>query len=194
MARTKKHPKTKTWLISRNYSDRIPGVHISQIAVHTTESHPRPGVSDLTGLRNYFNTAGVEASSHYGVQDVDIWQFVSDSKKAWTIGVANSWTLNIEIIGFAAMSVKQWMTGTNYRSLKSTAKLIAYLSLKHDLPIQKGSLGSAAGQLFPVRRGEIRHSDVTKAGFGTHTDPGSGFPLKLVLRWARWYAKHGWVV
>lgn len=192
MSRTFSNPRTKIALLDRNFSERS-GVSVDDVAVHTTEGHPRPGVSDLQGLRNFFNTAGVEASSHYGVQDRDIWQFVLLSKKAWTIGVANSFTINIEMIGFAAFSLKQWMTGTNYRTLRSTAKLIAYISRSEGIPIQKGRVSSLNGTCVSVRKGTIRHSDVTKAGFGTHTDPGKSFPLALVLRWARWYRKHGWV-
>lgn len=191
MARTFKHPRTKRKILDRNFSDRT--ASISQIAVHTTESHPRPGVTDVASIWNFFNTEGTEASSHFIVQGRDCWQIVPDANKAWTIGVANSWTLNLELIGFAAFSAKAWLSGDNLRTLRTTAKLIAYLSRKHDIPIRKGSLGVTAGILHPGRHGVIRHSDVTKAGFGSHTDPGRSFPLSTVLRWARWYRKHGWL-
>lgn len=190
--RTFRHPRTKRVILDRNFSERS-SVGISQIAVHTTESHPRPGVSDVLSIYRFFNTPGTDASSHFVLQAPDLWQIVPDEKKAWTIGAANSWTLNIEIIGFAATSTKAWLSGANLRSLRLTAKLIAYLSKKHDIPIHKGSLAVSGGVLRPGRAGVIRHADVSKAGFGTHTDPGRGFPLTLVLRWARWYAKHGWV-
>jgi N-acetyl-anhydromuramyl-L-alanine amidase AmpD len=39
----------------------------------------------------------------------------------------------------------------------------------------------------------IRHSDVTAAGFGTHTDPGSNFPMDDFLDKGRWYAHNGWL-
>lgn len=186
-------PVTKRKLVV-NRGTRIGGADaITHIAIHTTESHPRPGVSDLLGLWSWFNNPISQASSAVGIQDVDVWRFVPDTEKAWTIGVANSFTLNIEVIGFAAFSPKQWLTGSNYQSLKSTAKVIAYWSRKWNIPIQKGTVLNAAGVCLPGRHGVIRHSDVTKAGFGTHTDPGKGFPLRLVLRWARWYAEHGWL-
>lgn len=186
-------PRTKRKILDRNWSARNPGSKIVQIALHTTESHPRPGVGDVSGLWDYFNRPGTEASAHIIAQGKDSWQAVPDESKAWTIGAANSWTLNIEQIGFAAYSFKQWMSGDNYRTLRTTAKTIAYWHRKYGIPITQGSVQSVGGVLRPNKHGVIRHSDVTAAGFGTHTDPGKSYPFRTVLRWARWYAKHGWI-
>lgn len=190
--RTFKHPRTERKLLKNNWSERT-GAGITQIALHTTESHPRPGSGDVQAIWDYFNNPANEASSHFLLQYPDLWQIVADESKAWTIGAANSWTLNIEIIGFAATSAKQWITGENMLEMRQLAKLIAYLSKKHGIPIQTGTVRNVNGVCQPGRSGVIRHSDVTKAGFGTHTDPGTGFPFRLVLRLARWYSKHGWV-
>lgn len=189
--RTFKHPRTERKILDHNFSERTSG--ITQIALHTTESHPRPGKADVQAIWTFFNNPRTEASSHFLLQYPDLWQIVPDANKAWTIGAANSWTLNIEIIGFAATSAKEWVTGANLKEMRQLAKLIAYLHKKHHIPIQQGTVLSINGVCKPGKPGVIRHSDVTRAGFGTHTDPGKGFPIRLVLRMARWYAKHGWV-
>jgi N-acetyl-anhydromuramyl-L-alanine amidase AmpD len=40
----------------------------------------------------------------------------------------------------------------------------------------------------------IRHSDVTAAGFGTHTDPGPNFPMDDFLDAMRYYSTKGWTL
>jgi hypothetical protein len=45
-----------------------------------------------------------------------------------------------------------------------------------------------------TQKGIIRHSDVTAAGFGSHTDPGSSFPMGDFLDATRFYVEHGWTL
>lgn len=188
--RTFRNPRTD-WQPVRNRSDRAPGSKILACAIHSTESHPRPGDGDLSAIWNWFNNPASQASSHYVIDDDgNSWQMVGDFDKAWTIGVANSWTLNYELIGHAADSNRKWRQ--RMPQLKKLAQHLAHAHLRHGVPLRKGKVGNQGGACVCVKAGVIRHSDVTAAGFGSHTDPGSGFPFWLVLRLARWYAKHGW--
>jgi hypothetical protein len=62
------------------------------------------------------------------------------------------------------------------------------------LPIQQGNVRNVNGLCVCTKKGVIRHSDVTAAGFGSHTDPGKAFPMDDFLRYGRYYKKNGWVV
>lgn len=184
------NPRTR-WVPVRNQSDRQDGAKIVACAIHSTESHPRPGNADLEAIRSWFDNPASQASSHYVIDDDgNSWQMVGDFAKAWTIGVANSWTLNYELIGHAADS--RWRWRQRMPQLKKLAQHLAHAHRRHGVPLRRGRVAARGGTCVCVRPGVIRHSDVTAAGFGSHTDPGSGFPFWLVIRLARWYARYGW--
>lgn len=185
-----KRPKQRKRLV-RNQSSRY-GAKIQAIAIHTTEGHNRPGRADLNSLFSWFNNPDSESSSHISIDDeAHTDRYVMDSKKAWTILQLNAVTLNIELVGFAATLRKIWKK--KYRKqLKKTAKWIAYWSKKHDIPIRRGKVGVRAGYPYIAKTGVITHADLTRAGFGSHQDPGKGFPMKLLLTLAKYYARRGW--
>ena len=187
MARSFKNPRTGRHLV-RNQSDRIPGAKVQALAIHSTESHPRPGNDDIDAIQNWFDNPASQASSHYCIDDAGrSRQLVDEHRKAWTIGLANSWTVNYELIGFASGTWK------HRKQLKKLAQHLAYSSRKHGVPLRKGKVGNVGGRCVCTRSGVIFHSDVTAAGFGTHTDPGKRFPLTTVLATALWYRRHGWL-
>src|SRR3954454_19837263 len=106
--RTKTAPPThKTFLVCNQSERRGP---VLAIAVHSTESADIPGsTQDLVSIRNWFNNPASQASSHIGIDgagNTEMW--VHSNRKAWTIGAANSWTVNIEFIGRAAQGAGQW--------------------------------------------------------------------------------------
>jgi hypothetical protein len=108
--------------------------------------------------------------------------------KAWTIGAANSWTLNIEFIGRAAQPDSR--VGGKRRSRPAPGGS----RTGHSSTTSRSSTAcrSVHGQCVCTTPGVLRHSDVTAAGFGTHTDPGPQFPMDDFLDKGRWYEKHGW--
>ena len=172
--------------VRNNGGDR-PTRNIRGIALHTTEGHDRPGVSDLKGLGDFFNNPSVQASSHVAVDGEGISaRYVPDGKKAWTQAAYNGSMLSIEQIGFAKWSRWFWINRRNPQ-LKKTAKYIAYWSDKYDIPIRKGKCSGGS----VTRTGVFRHSDFGSLG-GNHGDPGKGYPLHTVLQMARNYKKKGW--
>lgn len=186
MARGFTNPRTGLATV-RNQSDRVPGSKIQALAIHSTESHPRPGNGDIDAIQNWFDNPASQASSHYVIDDAGrSRQLVLEQRKAWTIGLANSWTVNYELIGFAAGVWK------HRAQLKKLAQHLAYSSREHGVPLRKGRVGNVGGRCVCTKTGVIFHSDVTAAGFGSHTDPGKRFPLAAVLASARWYRRRGW--
>lgn len=182
-------PKHDTFIV-RNQSERRGPV--LAIAVHSTESADIPGTKDdLRGVRSWFNNPASDASSHIGVDgsgNTEVW--VRSNKKAWTIGAANSFTCNIEFVARAAQPKSAWEEA----QLKEGAKWAAYWAIKYNLPIQKGIVRNIGGHCVCTKKGIIRHSDVSAAGFGDHGDPGANFPMARFIELAQYYKKNGWVL
>ena len=189
-ARTKTNPPDFDRHIVRNQSERRGP--ILAIAVHSTESQDIPGTSrDLVAIRNWFDNPASQASSHIGIDgeaNCELW--VPSNRKAWTIGAANSFTLNIEFVARAAQSEVSWEEA----QMKHGAKWAAYWAIRFGIPAQKGNVKNVNGLCVCTKKGVIRHSDVTAAGFGTHTDPGRGFDMEEFLGYMQYYKKNGWTV
>jgi N-acetyl-anhydromuramyl-L-alanine amidase AmpD len=191
MARTKDRPPKHRLRLVRNHSSRN-GAPINAIAVHSTEGVDIPNsLRDLDALYNWFNNPASQASSHIGVDgDGNIDVYVMRDKKAWTILQLNSLTWNIEFVAKAAQSSGAW----EERQIKNAAKYAAYVCLKEGIPAQRGTVKVVSGWPVIGRKGIIRHSDLTNAGFGSHTDPGANFPMREFIDAVRFYKKNGWEV
>jgi hypothetical protein len=142
------------------------------IVVHTAE-----GARTVTELGNYFANASVQASSHVGIDDTGLEQYVPYSEAAWTILSANPISDNAELCGFAAWTRDVWLT-QHMPMLRNAAAWIRGRCQARGIPIVKLTPAQvAAGQA-----GVCGHWDWT-VGMkdGTHTDPGSNFPWDVVM-------------
>jgi len=178
MAKSRFRPNVKVRIASPNhYSPR--GTAPSLIVLHSTESHNRPGTGDLEAIGHLFASRSFEASSHVSTDaDGNSGRWVDDSAAAWTQAAYNRMSLSIEQIGFASQG--KWAEA----ELKETARWIARWSHRHGIPIRKA--WTASGRV--IRSGVTTHAKLGAAG-GSHTDPGSGYPLGHVLDLARRYKK-----
>jgi N-acetyl-anhydromuramyl-L-alanine amidase AmpD len=186
--RTKTAPPSHETHIVRNQSERR--TPVLAVAVHSTESQDIPGTTDdLRSIRNWFDNPASQASSHIGIDgqgNTELW--VHSAKKAWTIGAANSFTTNIEFVARAAQPGSAWEDA----QIKQGARWAAYWCITYGIPVQQGNVRNVNGLCVCSKKGIIRHSDVTAAGFGTHTDPGPAFPMDEFLSAARFYVRKGW--
>jgi len=189
--------------IVQNQSTRSSG-KIGLLVIHSTESHNRPGSSDVLAVAEWFDNPDSDASSHIIIDAEGISvRCVYDSKKAWTCSKFNSVSLNVELVGFAADPVGVWL-GVGKRfgkrfvrlkdvaaapQLRELAKLLVEWSEVHSIPLRRAVVSDGA----VVRSGVTRHMDLGVAG-GNHNDPGNNFPFDAVLRYAiyrqdRWRKK-----
>src|SRR5574338_883719 len=174
MKRTKQHLPISYKRIVRNQSERTDRIKI--IVVHDTESHDYQGISDLKSLGAWFDNPRAQVSAHICTdKEGHIAKYVGDAKKSWACAGYNSVSLNIEQVGYARYTRRIWLS--RIRQLKATAKVLAYWSLRHDIPLHKGKVSN--GRV--IKKGVLRHSDLGIKG-GGHSDPGRGYPLALVLR------------
>jgi len=159
---------------------------IAAIVLHDTESHDTAGLGDIRAIGDFFNRSSVQASSHICIDaEGNTARYVPDGRKAWHCAGYNSQTLGIEQVGLASFSKTQWLR--RLPQLKKAAKWIAWWSKEYGIPIQRGRVLN--GQV--TRRGVLMHSERGAIG-GGHHDPGGGYPIWIVLRMARWYARYGW--
>lgn len=145
------------------------------IVLHTTEG------GNPDSLVAEFNDSNSDASAHViTTSNGELIRCVPDSRKAWTVCSFNPYTLNIEQIGFASYTRHDWFE--RIEQLNAAAKLCAYWSQIHHIPLRKGIV--LPGQLAIARTGIVQHKDLGGIGCG-HSDCGSGYPQGYVTRLAQ---------
>jgi N-acetyl-anhydromuramyl-L-alanine amidase AmpD len=168
------HPEVTVRNSSPNKSARTTG--ISLIVLHSTESDNIPdSSSDLAGVASWFSNPSAQVSAHV-ITDADghSARCVSDGDKAWHCAAYNSPALGIEQIGRASQTHwdrDEWL---------ETCRWIAQWSHEHDIPIRRAI--TMGGRV--IRSGVTTHKKLGSLG-GSHTDPGSSYPMGKVLKQAR---------
>lgn len=159
----------------RNQSPRN-GAKPRLMVLHSTEGSNIPNsANDLAAVVGWFDNPAAQASSHV-ITDADgnSARCVADAEKAWSCVGFNSWSLNIEQIGFASQG--KWADA----ELAETARWIAHWSLKHSIPIQRGAV--IGTQI--TTPGVVTHEQLGAVG-GGHHDPGDAYPVHNVLERAK---------
>lgn len=186
MARTFARPRGRVDYVVNRSSRR--GVRPKLIVIHTTESHDRPGRSDVDGVHSWFNNPRSSASSHVIVdEEAHSTTCVPDAEKAWTQANYNPHCLSIELIAFA--STPRWRWLKRERQLKKAAKFTAHWCIKHSIPAVRGQVSPNVVNV--IKPGIIGHAQMGRAG-GGHHDPGQGFPWDRFMRYVAYYRRHGW--
>lgn len=151
------------------------------IVLHTAEVPET--LTSAEAVANYFkNPIGpkgpVTASAHYCVDADSVVQCVADVDTAFAAPGANHDGIQIEMSGRASQTAEQWDDDFSRRTLARTARLVADLCERHNIPaVYVDEAGLLAGA-----RGITTHAAVSKAWRkSTHTDPGRGFPMDHFL-------------
>jgi len=162
-------------IASPNFESRN-GATVRLIVVHTAE-----GALTTTELGNFFANPASQVSSHVGIDDHGIEQYVDYTNASWTMLSANPISEHAELCGFAAWTRDQWLT-QHTGMLGLAARWVRERCLARGIPIIKLTPAQvAAGQA-----GVIGHWDWTVGmNDGTHTDPGSAFPWDVVISLAQ---------
>jgi hypothetical protein len=155
---------------------------ISLIIIHATAGHNRKGVTDLTGLGNWFDNPHIPAnqkvSSHVATDnEANSARYVADALKAWHVAAYNSMALGCEQV------IPGDGTEITENLYRETARWIAYWSILHHLPIRLAEFSHGGSVL---KSGVARHSSLGALG-GGHADPGR-YNLHHAMSLARYYA------
>jgi hypothetical protein len=133
-------------------------------------------------LAHYF-AGDVGASSHVGIDNTHpgrIVEMVKPGHSAWTqCGYNGETAAAAEQCGYASWSRTTWLNDKE-PLLRNTAAWLAEESARWDIPLTDLSSSAAQGS----GRGVCYHSELGSGGCG-HSDPGTGYPLDVVLQWAR---------
>jgi hypothetical protein len=140
------------------------------VIVHTAE-----GATTAAGLGSFFANPASGVSSHVGIDDHEIVQYVDYSQTAWAALDANPNSDQAELCAFAAWDRATWLTHPGM--LENTAQWIADRCRARGIPAVK-----IDGNGVHARRpGVCGHIDITNGLGGTHTDPGGSFPWDVVM-------------
>jgi hypothetical protein len=135
---------------------------------------------------HFFEMAAAQGSSHYGDDNNSIQQYLYLHQICWGAPYANYQGVHIEQMGLSSWSEQKWLNDCA-GMLDRTAFLIARLNVNPDIKLPIRLL--TVDQVKRGMEGWITHRIATKAFGGTHTDPGTGYPLTKVLGKAQYYAK-----
>jgi hypothetical protein len=166
---------TRIWTPSDNFSGGGPK---RIIVVHTMEGFTGPnGAYDCA---KYFQ-GNVGASSQVCIDNNlgKVWEGVTRANASWTQCNYNGAAVSCEQSGFASWSRSYWLANRDAQ-LHNIADWIAEESRALGIPITDLTSSQAQGS----GRGVCYHSELGSAGCG-HSDPGGGWPLDVVLDWAR---------
>lgn len=145
------------------------GNRISLIGIHTMEA-PEAGQT-AENVAVYFKR--VEASSHWCVDNNSRVRVVRDEDTAWTMPPTNSWSLNIEMAGYAGQTARQWDDAYSNSVLDIAAVCAAEWCKKFSIPVRRLN----TSQLLARQPGLAGHVDVNRAFRASdHSDPGANFP------------------
>lgn len=154
---------------------------ITLIVLHTIESPCKTGMA--LSAADYCRRRPDKVSAHYFVDPTTIYQGVRESDTAFCAPGANANGIHIEQAGYARFTTGEWSAPDPVAMEKNTAKLLADISSRRNIPLL---FQSAADLLGPNPTGVTTHREVAQAFHRTdHTDPGPNYPMDYVLIEAR---------
>lgn len=163
---------------------------IRYFVVHTAEA-PLP-TSAAEAVGRYFEGSNAGGSTHFGI-DIDSTQrYLGDHIIPWGAPPLNETGLHVECAGKAAFDRDKWLK--EYAPMfQRLGWLLENRCRKYGIPLELRDatdlkrLGTSPNA---GKGGITTHSAVSKAfGKTTHTDPGDGFPLDVVMAWVHKYSE-----
>lgn len=150
---------------------------------HTMETPLRAGYA--ASIARYF-AGGPGTSCHYNVDPAETWGVLPDNIVGWHVGNANTRSLGLEQSGRAAMTREQWLADDGMAQHRRSAEIVRHgrdeygigMFLMSDQQLRDAHAGKIIG-------GWTTHDQCRRViGGTTHTDPGSGWPVDVVLQLA----------
>lgn len=148
---------------------------IRNIFIHTTEN---PFTSRAEDVATY--QINSESGSYHRLVDQNkILICNTDDWLTWSTGnYGNDIGLHLSFVAYAASTRAQWLEEeARHGTISRAAEQVAAWSKKHNIPlVEVDGNGLLAG-----RRGVSTHNAARVWGNTDHTDPGSGFPMDVLL-------------
>ena len=165
-------------ILSKNYSD---GFKPLGACVHSAETPLRAGYAESLATNWFARLA--PTSAHIIVDPAAIVKMVNYDKVAWHCGAGNSVLFGDEQAGYARFSEEEWLTEAGVLQMDNLALVIREQLESINSPLKVSSEAEARrGRELGKPFGIITHNTARLAfGGTTHTDPGKGYPVELLL-------------
>lgn len=150
---------------------------IKWIVIHDTES----GANTASAVAHYFHTAAAQGSAHLVIDDESCFRCLNNSDIPWAAPGANTRGFHIELCARAAWRKEKWLEHDD---------MLNYAAYKAALHCKKFGVPArflTANDLKAGRKGITTHAQCTRAFGGSHTDPGSGFPMGYFIDRVQYY-------
>ena len=148
---------------------------IELLVVHCTQG------DTARGAASWFANPDSRGSAHVCVDGRECYRTLSPSFIPWGAAGVNTRGWHLEIAGFAEWSRSEWRSRD--RLLRRAAYKLAVHSRMLGVPLRVLS----RSQLAAGAHGVITHRMASDVFGGSHTDPGSGFPMDVLMAYARRY-------
>lgn len=151
--------------------------------VHATQSDSYNGMA-LRNAMYLANTA--KLSCHYLIDPGEIVAGLDETLIGYGAGTVNTKALHFEFCGWSAWTRAQW-AGTGAEGTRAMidrgTRLLAEVLPRHKIPLRLVTDAQLKAAWTTSAPGGIATHDQCRRVIGgtTHTDPGSGFPLDLLL-------------
>lgn len=155
------------------------------VVIHDMEAPE--SASTAENIAHYFATTTTQASAHDCIDNDSVVPCVRDSDEAWAAPGANRDGIQLELAGYAAQNLDEWLDAYGRQLLDNAAQRTAQRCKTHNIPVRRLSVAQVKDG---TSKGLCGHVDVTRAfpELGTgHTDPGPGFPWSYFLALVRQY-------
>lgn len=177
-----KAPCSRAYFPAHLSSGQRPRSAVKLIVLHSTEG----GTAESNA--RYFHAPGAGGSAHLVIDDDVCYRCLANITIPQAAPGANTIGFHIEQAGYAAWTRREWLA--HDAMLDRVAYKIAQHAVLFKLPI----MFRTAADLAAGKRGVTTHHAVTRwqnsiGEPGSHTDPGKGYPLDVVLDQARKYRK-----
>lgn len=161
---------------------------IRYIVIHDAEVADSKKGAEAVG--SYFQSAAAKGSTQYGIDNDSTQQYLSDAYVCWGAPPLNTTGTHVELMGRASYNRSQWLK--NYAPmLKRGGWWVARQSRKYNVPLNvltASELKKRGTNPTKGHGGVVTHATISKAfGMSTHTDPGDGFPMDVLMAWANMY-------
>lgn len=171
-------------LVQARWFTHTNGRSIDLLVVHSMEMEERPDTAE--DCARYFATTATKASAHECADTNSRVTCVLDKDVAYAAPGANHDGLHLELAGRARQTRAEWLDPYSRPMIEGpAAEWVAAKAKFWKIPLEF----LKADALRAGHRGVTTHNEVRLAfGKTTHTDPGNGFPMDVLLTRARFLA------